>query len=175
MKIKTLDLKILFVITLLILLIAVLKAYFGVRFNFSESMPRGIYILDPTNEIKKGSIISFCPKGIERLYHSTNIESNDCDDHIVPFLKQVVAIPNDFINLTDEGIFVNNTLLLNTQRIKYDQRGNLIPAITFKEHYQLTPDEYLVIGLDHLSWDSRYYGTIKKSQIIEILKEGYIW
>ena len=98
----------------------------------------------------------------------TKIERNDIiifyhDDKEV--IKRVIGEPLDKIKITDEGIYINDAFIeesyLDDESKKYTYAYfSLYNEITLKE------DEYFVLGDNRsVSYDSRYYGPIKREKI----------
>ena len=79
----------------------------------------------------------------------------------IKYLKKAYGVPGDIINIEKEGVYINNILVPNTEIILKDE--------IFKINYsfQLKEDEYFMLSdYNKYSYDSRYYGIIKKTQIL---------
>jgi signal peptidase I len=80
-------------------------------------------------------------------------------------IKRVIGKPLDKIKITDEGIYVNDIFYeedyLDEEAKKYTYAYfSLYNELTLKE------DEYFVLGDNRsVSYDSRYYGPIKREKI----------
>ena len=88
-----------------------------------------------------------------------NLEYNDIivfkiDDGYA--VKRIVAVADDTVSLSNKSVYINGVKFS-----PYTYNGRI------DKNYQLTPNNYFVIGDNHLvSYDSRDYGPINKSQII---------
>jgi signal peptidase I len=99
----------------------------------------------------------------DRMIVNTDISEGIFKDDIIifkneekSFCKRVIGVKGDRIEITNNGIIVNDKLMYKTL-----DTGLMNSQITLGE------DEFYVIGdnVDN-SYDSRFYGPIKKSQII---------
>ena len=80
-------------------------------------------------------------------------------------LKRLVGMPNDSIQVTAAGTYVNGKLVANSAVPKASPYPHY-PYGTFK----LEPDQYWVLGDNPLSYDSRYYGSIPRSLLASTVK-----
>ncbi len=90
----------------------------------------------------------------------------DGNDEII--VKRVIGKPNDHIQIKDKKVFVNDTLLIEPY-IKVPNSTNDDIDIT------LGDDEFYVLGDNReRSSDSRFFGPIKKSDIVaEVIFKWY--
>ncbi|WP_282109226.1 signal peptidase I [Shewanella algicola] len=80
------------------------------------------------------------------------------------WIKKLVGIPGDHVIVNVDGVVVNGKTYKNNVRqllMKVDVSEQEIS----KELY-LKEDQYFVIGETPLSYDSRFWGTIKRSDMI---------
>lgn len=81
------------------------------------------------------------------------------------FIKRVIGVPGDQIEITQEGISVNGTLLVE------DYIPEESKSFTYKEggynSLTLAADEYFIVGDNReVSYDSRVFGPIKSTDIL---------
>ncbi len=153
------------------------SAYTGPNYTITltESMPRGIY--KQTNEtLHRGAIVGEClPEelgkfGKERGY----LEHGKCPGEAMSILKEVVAIPRDFVELTDEYVAVNGKVILNSETRKIDSKGRELPAYP-RGKFQLEPGQVFLLATNSpRSWDGRYTGPAKITDIIGFYKPVWI-
>ena len=139
-------------------------AVFGIRFNVSESLPGLLYIITSDTA---SPVIEFCPDGAfaqlskERGYRRRGI----CPDGASPMIKPIVAQAGDTVEVSANGITVNGMLLHNTSPRTIDSRGRPLTPWRFGT-YSVPPGFVWVASqYNTLSFDSRYYGPIRVSQI----------
>lgn len=89
-------------------------------------------------------------------------------------LKRVVAGYGDEIKVTANGIAVNTKLFANSRAVT-KVKGVLLNPLPIGYQHKLALDEYFMLGETANSFDSRYFGVVKRKVIINqaqlILKE----
>jgi type IV secretory pathway protease TraF len=80
-------------------------------------------------------------------------------------LKRLVGVPGDTVQFTPEGVYVNGAVLPNSAV----PAGSPYPPY-HPGSYTLQADQYLVMGQNPLSWDSRYEGPIPGVLITSTVK-----
>lgn len=133
----------------------------GFSINMSSSIPRGLYLLYPKYNIKKGDIINF---KIPELIKKISLERNYLSKDIKTLTKYVVATKNDVIERKNNKLFINNLFI--GQIYLTDQKNRpLISVLKEGEKITLQGNDYFVLGIVENSLDSRYYGIIKEKDI----------
>ena len=90
-------------------------------------------------------------------------------------MKKIIAVQGDTIHIGQNGIYVNNQIIKDSQPYKVDGNNQPLPQLTIK-NYILKNNEFLMFGENNLrSFDSRYFGTIHEQQIIGVLKPIFIF
>lgn len=112
-------------------IVLTLEAHSHLVFNPSASEPVGWYRLTDVPPSRNGLVLLRSP------------------------LKKLVALPGDIVTWSAKGVSVNGRLLPNSA----------VPADSPYPPYhygtqKLQEGQYLVMGRDPLSWDSRYYGAV---------------
>jgi signal peptidase I len=84
-------------------------------------------------------------------------------------VKRIVGLPHDVVRLRDGKLFLNGKLFSEP----YLSKGTITLTVDGKEHQiMLGPDRYFVLGDNrNISEDSRYYGSVRRDQIVGILTE----
>ena len=129
------------------------------RINFSESVPRGLYLALLPNH--KSDMIGFCLRSDIATYAMNRgyIDKGDCPDGSRRLLKRIVGHEGDFVEITDDGIFINGKFLGDhTKPLLQDSHGRPMPQ--FRYVGEIPDGHVVVIGDTAKSFDSRYYGTI---------------
>ena len=145
--------------------LAATAAIGGVRINTSYSLPLGIYVRthDPDSRL-----IEFCPvepfatESSERGYRT---HGSACADGAVPLLKPIVAVAGDRVVLSDEGMCVNGRLLPKTAPLFRDAAGRSLHPWPFGVYVVEDGAVWVASTYNRGSYDSRYMGPIKISQI----------
>jgi signal peptidase I len=125
--------------------------YLGTIFfvNRTASMPRGIYIKTNEKKLNKGDII---------VFNSSQFNGK--------LIKYILAIPEAEFCLDEKGtLWVDNIPSAQRNIKKYSSSIN---EQSVCQH--LESDEILVIGEHPESYDSRYFGAVKKNGIIATVK-----
>lgn len=152
--------------SLLATLLAVLYNNFITR-NISISEPLGYYLKLPVSNIERGNRYLLCVYDEPHLnvMHKFGLPKvkNECVYGAPYILKQVAGMPNDEILVTESGILINGLLQKNSKQITIYKNVDLLP-LPIGFHKQLESDEYFVLGVTTTSYDSRYFGTIRKGQ-----------
>jgi conjugative transfer signal peptidase TraF len=144
----------------------------GLAYNDTVSMPVGWYLLFVPQNIKIGDTVLACApankysmQGIRRGYIGRVINGN-CIDDTKYLVKKVASTPFDDVILTPAGIEVNGRLS-RYKVISYlyykNRSGKYKETI---KHYPfgkyIVNGYFLISTRKKLSYDSRYYGPVKK-------------
>ena len=152
------------------LLLALVFKNVGYTHNRTISEPRGYY-LTFKSKINQGDVYMICLSKAKMPYllvmEKLGLQtSNECDNGYIPLLKKIVGIPGDIINVTNNGVKVNGSLLNNSIAISQYKKINLLP-ITLGWSHRLGTNEYWVAGGDiERSYDSRYFGVVNSNEIM---------
>ena len=124
--------------------------------NLTDSVPRGVYVRVPKNKIMRGDYIIYEPtEKIQKI-----MIANGWSKGKEKFLKIAVGISGDKYEI-GENFIVNRK---NLGRVfAKDSSGHELPKIYGK--YEVAEGEILPAGTNVKSFDGRYTGTIKESEI----------
>lgn len=149
-----------------LMLIMALAWLIGLRFNKTNSIPYGIY-KTVNKKVVRNSFVRFCPPDTEafRIGRERNyIPVGFCPHGYMELMKEVIGIPGDTYQFTEQGLILNGILIPNTKPIKEDISHRPMPLNKAKGF--LENDEYILMGLEiPNSYDARYYGVIRKENI----------
>ena len=156
----------LFSILILLFVISISKC-FSIYFflQLTDSMPKGIYLRKKIPEkIEVGDIIVFRPPYIaKKLIYNRGWYLFKKKYNLI---KQVMAVEGDEvkINLKD-GLLINNKYVGPV--CEYDSKG--LPLPVFKGKFKILKNEiFFVSSYCKNSFDSRYFGPVKKNSLIGI-------
>lgn len=140
---------------------------FRITFNPSISEPRGYYFMYSSKNYKKGDIVLICLeeyKYIEILHKfRLPFDNNNCGMKTPYLLKTIVASDGDVIVNNKNGLVINGIQQRNSIALDNYNRINLYPLK--KRRFKLQINQFFVLGNTPHSYDSRYFGIIKKEQI----------
>ncbi len=164
-----------------ILLIVVILSR-QVVFNPTTSVARGYYFTYPVLNYTVNDLVLLCVNNQVQLsiMHQLHLPytTNACLNNAPFLMKYIVASANDVVEVTPSGILVNGRFQENSKGIKQYKNISL-PTMPLGK-FKLAPDEFFVLGKSSHSYDSRYFGIIKKTQIVAkarllFLRERLIW
>lgn len=166
---------------IMLLLFAWLAYLCGARINRTHSLPIGLYwVVDKPPE--RGDIVLFWPQdnavmqeARRRGYIVSGVYNRINNQGYGLLLKQLLAIPEDVISITDTGVFINGTLVPNSRPLTQDNLGDPLPMFRI-DNYQLQEGEALFLS-EHLdrSFDGRYFGVQELRQIVEVVRPIWVW
>ncbi|MCF6766014.1 signal peptidase I [Thiotrichales bacterium 19S3-7] len=142
------------------LIISMLKAYkIQLRYQGTMSMPAGIYLQYPSNSYRVGDDVIFVPSNtVENLIVKRGWLSEK-----EPLLKEIIAAKGDFVCIKNGYLWLNEERLVPV--LKEDRKKRALPEI--KMCRKLKSDEFWMMGISSpYSFDSRYFGIVKKQNIL---------
>ncbi len=149
----------------------------GLRLNFTESFPQGLYwTVDKRPE--KGDLVVVFPPASEVFLEA--VERGYLHRSLLGFgpgaiMKEIAAVGGDRVSVKPTGVWVNGALLANSAPRLVDVRGRPLPLPLFNS-YQLADDEVFLISQHHaLSFDSRYFGVLKRKHIRDVVRPAFIY
>lgn len=149
----------------------------GARINTTKSIPIGLYWTS-SEPVEKGTYVLWCPPKAsvfddakERGY----IGAGFCAGGYGYMMKRVLAAKSDSVTVTDDGVRVNGELLPLSKPIKADSAGRPLPRFQ-ADHYTLSNSEVLLMSdVSGTSFDGRYFGPIKLSQVKTVIHPVITW
>ena len=91
-------------------------------------------------------------------------------DNVNTLLKHVVAVEGDKVETKNKTLYINDQEFWLGKIREKDSKGLPLPIMKSKT---LERDEYFVFGTHPTSFDSRYYGVIKRELILK--KAELVW
>lgn len=153
---------------------------------FSQTNYHSIFSLNLNNqssilqnlEFKANDLILICldepiaSYALERQY----IGCGKCPQNTAPLGKYIVALEQDLVTFKPENIEVNGKPISHTKVFLKDSAGReLLKNPLFNQTYRLNHDEFVVANQKLDSFDSRYFGVIKKHNIVAKLQPIWIF
>lgn len=144
------------------------SGYFSLYLNVSDSIPKGLYVLEKRLP-KKNDYALFCLNDeFTFIAKQRKYMSNGICKGLAPVGKRAVATSGDLVKINYFGTYVQNVRLKSSSPLKFDPNGNLMPQRFFERI--LEDGEYLFIANKVYSFDSRYYGIVTKENILGTIK-----
>jgi conjugative transfer signal peptidase TraF len=134
----------------------------GLRANLSESLPGFLYRAIPLPEeipLSRGDRVLIdlsrfsnpvIELGVRRGYVSRTQK----------MLKEIGAIPDDSVELKDNGLYVNDfwrPMIVSSQ----DSRGDKL--FPYPTPLVMSPDHFWLVSAPYLGFDSRYFGPLDRN------------
>jgi conjugative transfer signal peptidase TraF len=128
-------------------------------YNPSESAPRGWYALVPERHPKTGQwVLAHLPQTIVQLADKRGYLPID-----VPILKRISAQSGDEVCASERGVFIAGQRV--AQALQEDTRGRPLPQ--WNACRKLKAQElFLLSSYSPFSFDSRYFGPVKRAAVI---------
>lgn len=153
-----------------VVVVAFLVSWFSgysVAVNSSKSMPRGLYLVGPLQEVERGQVVALCISNASAaaIYKARDYlgPSSRCAVGLPPVLKPLVAMPGDLVEISAAGTSVNGQLLPNSRVFDTDSDGRPIEHLPVGWSKRLAAGEYFALAnVIERSLDSRYYGTVHR-------------
>ncbi len=135
--------------------------------NVSQSEPLGYYLAYPSYHYSVNDLVLICIDDTRylKVLRKLNLPdvSGSCSNGSPYLLKRIVAMANDEVRVTQNGVEINHKLYRNSKvRLKHNNIDLLAQPLGY---IHLKMNEFFVLGETPTSYDSRYFGVIKQSQI----------
>ena len=157
---------------LVVIMLLVLMGIFHMRFNVTPSMPIGFYYqVANSGKLQRGQTVEVClPKvigeeGLQRGY----LNKGYCEGGFEPVIKELIATPGDAVQITQEGISVNQ-IFYYAPFIQLDMNGK--PMSSYPIKVIKSTNQYWLYGANdpEYSWDSRFYGGVNRENIQAVIR-----
>ena len=150
--------------------------------NVTNSMPIGVYEKMPVDTLNVGDVVSFClddDKAKLALDNNIMAHNRQCDNGSEMLIKEIIAVPTDLVIVKSEGMEVDYEkihYLYPAPRYSFSPRTHK-PVLTLIDTGKYKSTGYWMYGEYNYknSWDSRYFGQVSRSNIINKLDPLFIW
>ena len=142
--------------------------------NLTSSIPQGIYKIKALEE-KRGEAVLFCldKKRADFAKQRGYVGYGNCPSNSSPLGKYLKGLPGDLAYIGKEGIKINGSLLSGTAPQLKD--GNGTPLTAARLNRVLDQDEFILASERTQSYDSRYFGTVKRTDLLNGLEAFYLF
>lgn len=165
-----------FLLSLFILIIAISVIYFdGYRINTTKSIPIGIY-KEVINHPQTNDYVIFCPPDnpiFQEARRRNYIDIGLCSGNYGYLMKKIVAIKDDHVTISENGVFINNKMIPFSTPLKTDAKGRKLPLININKVLDVA-DVLLMSDVSSTSFDARYYGIIDKKHIRSVIRPIFV-
>ncbi len=128
----------------------------------------------PDDALLIGEHVLYCPPAslAESAQRAGILGKGACRGHTEPMIKRVVAGPGDAVWVNHGGVWVNGVLLDNSRPIA-DVPGALRRIFPGYKHV-LSAGEVWLYSDHPRGYDSRYYGTAKRDNIVSVVRPDLV-
>ena len=154
-------------------------------FNWTPCVPVGVYQdITLSKPLHDGEWVSLCPpisaSVKQEIRHDWLMRSasSACADHLVPFIKHVVAVPGQIVTLSAQGMAVDGHLIPRTtvQPIAPVPNQNVHLIHYPFGTYTVKKGTFWEFANDNKwAFDSRYYGPIPDNNILSGARPIWTW
>lgn len=144
----------------------------GLRWQHTESLPRGLYRLDRDAPIERGSVTLWCldeARGRwarEREY----LTRGQCPGDSEVLGKVVLALGGDTVDWWPSGIRLNGQPVVRTAPVLRDRAGRVLAPISFGRYVIAPGTAWLFSPYSIRSLDSRYVGPLPVHQHLGVVR-----
>lgn len=133
--------------------------------NESPSLPEGLYVRQADAPIAHGSVVAIAqPPSIRPYLASLGMPAE------VKLIKRVAAVGGDRVCAEEGGVRTGSRV---SPVLEHDRRGVALPV--WHGCRTLGPDELFLLGDTPGSFDSRYFGPVRLSEVDGVYKETLTW
>ena len=149
----------------------------GFRINTSSSIPVGLYWMTK-RPMAAGEYVIFCPPNrpvFQEALARGYINAGFCTGGFGYMMKKIMAVRDDTVSSTSDGVRVNGELLPYSKPRKTDSSGRILPSWEVW-HEPLNQSELLLMtDQSALSFDARYFGLLTESQMTSVVIPLITW
>lgn len=137
----------------------------GCRWNWTRSLPLGLYMVREAQSLAVGELVVVCPPraAAELAVQREYLARGSCPGGSQPLLKMVAGWGEDVV-IDDEGFVVGGRRLLFTAPRALDAQGRELGS------WDGGGVGVWVVGPNAWSWDSRYWGPVEQSAILGVAR-----
>ncbi len=149
----------------------------GVFSNDTPSIPEGFWYSTSKPSPELGDFVAACPPisaaklALERDY----LPAGHCPGGTVPLLKQVYAVPFDFVRIVGGTLRIQHgeaAISHSINVLKTDPEGR---PLTQAPGGVLSASQYWLGSPCPIGFDSRYFGAVQRQNIISVIRPLFTW
>jgi type IV secretory pathway protease TraF len=133
--------------------------------NESPSLPKGVYVREPGGTLDRDAIVAIPQPAEIRPYLSGLGMPAD-----VLLIKRVAAVGGDIVCRHASEVTTPDRA---GRALAKDRRGVALP--TWTGCRRLAVDELFLLGDTASSFDSRYFGPVRRDHVVGVYLEGVTW
>ncbi|MDP3747819.1 MAG: S26 family signal peptidase [Phenylobacterium sp.] len=133
--------------------------------NESASLPRGLYLRAPGAQAERGAIVAVPAPPAARPYLSELGAPAGAR-----LLKRVAAVGGERVCAGRHEVQTPERRVTVPRR---DRRGRPLPA--WRDCRNLAPDELFLLGDTPSSFDSRFFGPVRRAELDGVYREALTW
>jgi len=157
-KFKVLFISLATIIVLQLCILVLKHLGFGLVYNASKSMSRGVYVVIPAKKIQRNDIVVFYPPFTTQQFLS--MQHWGPGNHLL--MKHVLGLPGDWVCKRKNTLWINQNKVANV--LVFYATNKKIPQVDFCGY--LTVDQYLLLSTNsERSFDGRYFGPVQRQNI----------
>jgi conjugative transfer signal peptidase TraF len=148
----------------------------GLRWQHTESLPRGLYRLDRNQPIVRGSIVLWCLDERHGRWARDwgYLTRGRCPGDVEALGKVVLAVAGDMIDWQPDGVRLNGRLIPRTEPVLQDRAGRRLDPVAYGRYIVSPGTAWLYSPYSVRSLDSRYFGPQPVDQAVGVAKPVWI-
>lgn len=132
--------------------------------NITSSAPMGVYMISSDQELKPDVFVMVKENHrLEQFYGSKRPPQL--------LLKHIAGMPGDIMTVTDSDVRINTE---SYPTLSYTSNGMPLQHLQ-NGIYTLSSDEYFVANIPIRSYDSRYFGPVKRDEIQSVVTPVWLF
>lgn len=136
-------------------------------YNASASLPLGFYWAQAVGQVRRDDLLLVrLPDSARELATARNYLPTN-----VPIIKQVAALTGDQVCVASNYVVINGKIVAAI--LLRDHSGRMLPS--WEGCRSLIGDEFFLLSPAEASFDSRYFGPIRRADICAKLVPLWIW
>ncbi len=90
-------------------------------------------------------------------------------------MKKILAAKHDVISIEGNGVFINGRFQPLSKPLKSDRENRPLPQFRVRDYVMPDAEVLLMSDVSKTSFDGRYFGPVKRSQIVQVIRPVFTW